>query len=410
MAGILAGLRIIEASAFIAAPFAGMTLAQMGADVIRVDPLGGGLDHGRWPLADSGQSLYWAGLNKGKRSVALDVRGEHGRGLLEALVTAPGADAGILLTNLGPGAVPSYEDLARKRADVIVVQIVGNPDGTPAVDYTINCAVGFPGITGPAALTEPVNHVLPAWDLLCGTTAAMAVLAAERQRRLSGRGQCVRIALSDVAMAAAGHLGYLAEAQVAGRERGRHGNALYGSFGRDFATRDGRRVMIAAVTARQWNSIVVAMELAGAVASLEVARGIDCRREADRWTARESLFALLEPWILRRDFGDVRAILERHGVLWGPYQSFSELLAEDPRCSLANPLFAEIDQPGVGRHVAPGSPATFGGSERTAVRPAPELGSHTDEVLAQLLKLDETELDRLRAAGVTRINPSPERV
>jgi len=400
MAGILEGMRIVEVSAFIAAPLAGMTLAQMGADVIRVDPIGGGIDHHRWPLAASGQSLYWAGLNKGKRSVALDLRSERGRGLLEALVTAPGADGGILLTNLGSSAVPSYEQLARRRPDVIVVQIIGSPDGTPAVDYTVNCAVGFPGVTGPSTLTQPVNHVLPAWDMLCGTTAAMAVLAAERQRRACGQGQCVRIALSDVAMATAGHLGYLAEAQATGFERGRHGNAVYGSFGRDFATRDGRRVMIVAVTTRQWSSILAAMDLAGAVTSLETERRIDCRREADRWAARESLFALIETWTVRRDFGEVKSILDQHDVLWGPYQSFMQLLAEDPRCSLANPMFAAIDQPGVGPHLAPGSAAAFSGAERTPVRPAPSLGSHTDEVLAQLLNLDEAERDRLRAAGI----------
>jgi 2-methylfumaryl-CoA isomerase len=401
MTEILQGMRIIEVAAFVAAPLAGMTLAQMGADVIRVDPIGGGLDHGRWPLAATGQSLYWAGLNKGKRSVTLDLRSERGRSLLEELVAAPGADAGILLTNLGSGAAPSYEALARRRADVVIVQIVGNPDGTPAVDYTVNCAVGFPGITGPSTLLQPVNHVLPAWDVLCGTTAAMAVLAAERQRRVSGRGQCVRIALSDVAMATAGHLGYLAEAQLTGTERGRHGNALYGSFGRDFATRDGRRVMLVAVTARQWSSIVAATELAGAIASIEAERGIDCRREADRWAAREPLFALIEAWMLRRDFGEVRAVLDRHGVLWGPYQSFAELLAEDARCSTANPMFARIDQPGVGPHLAPGSAVSFAGSDRTPVRAAPALGCHTDEVLMELLSLDADECGRLRADGVT---------
>ena len=70
----LEGLRVVESSAFIAAPLAGMTMAQMGADVIRIDPIGGGIDHGRWPVSDDGQSLYWASLNKHKRSIAIDTR------------------------------------------------------------------------------------------------------------------------------------------------------------------------------------------------------------------------------------------------------------------------------------------------------------------------------------------------
>ena len=82
--GILAGMSIVEGSAFIAAPLGGMTLAQLGADVIRYDPIGGGLDYGRWPLAPNGASLFWAGMNKGKRSIRLDLRsprraGDHRR-------------------------------------------------------------------------------------------------------------------------------------------------------------------------------------------------------------------------------------------------------------------------------------------------------------------------------------------
>ena len=94
MSGILAGMRVVEIAAFIAAPMAGVTLAQMGAEVIRIDPIGGGLDYRRWPVTAGGSSLYWAGLNKGKRSVTLDLRSPAGRELAAALITAPGADAG----------------------------------------------------------------------------------------------------------------------------------------------------------------------------------------------------------------------------------------------------------------------------------------------------------------------------
>ena len=86
MTGILEGLRIVEGSAFIAAPMGGMTLAQMGADVIRFDDLQGGLDSDRWPVTKDGTSIYWAGLNKGKRSIAVDLRNPKGRELLTALI------------------------------------------------------------------------------------------------------------------------------------------------------------------------------------------------------------------------------------------------------------------------------------------------------------------------------------
>ena len=93
-------LRVIESSAFIAAPLAGLSLAQFGADVIRVEMIGGGIDYGRLPLAPSGRSLYWTGLNKAKRSIAVDLRRPEGRELVRGLVTAPGPDAGVLLTNI----------------------------------------------------------------------------------------------------------------------------------------------------------------------------------------------------------------------------------------------------------------------------------------------------------------------
>src|SRR5262245_4577876 len=89
MTGILAGMRVVEGSAFVAAPLGGMTLAQLGADVIRFDPIGGGLDAHRWPITAEGKSLFWAGLNKGKRSIAVDMRSPQGRSLLTDLITAP---------------------------------------------------------------------------------------------------------------------------------------------------------------------------------------------------------------------------------------------------------------------------------------------------------------------------------
>jgi len=97
---VLSGLRIAEASAFVAVPIGGMTLAQLGAEVIRIDPICGGPDIHRAPIAPDGTSLYWAGLNKGKKSIALDLQAPQRKELAMALVTKAGPDAGILLTNL----------------------------------------------------------------------------------------------------------------------------------------------------------------------------------------------------------------------------------------------------------------------------------------------------------------------
>src|ERR1700704_4103591 len=206
--GILSGLRVVEISAFVAAPLGGATLAAMGADVIRVDPPGGGVDIGRWPLHE-GRSLYWAGLNQGKRSVTIDMKTARGQALVTDLI----AHAGTLLTNLPLRDWSSYERLSAKRRDLIMAVITGNADGSTAVDYTVNAASGFPWVTGPVGWDGPVNHVLPAWDALTGYLVAAGIVAAELHRVRTGEGQLVQLSLSDVALSIAGHLGLIAEAQ-----------------------------------------------------------------------------------------------------------------------------------------------------------------------------------------------------
>src|SRR2546427_5971257 len=280
-AGLLSGLRIVEISAFIAAPLGGAPLAAMGADVIRIDPPGGGVDIGRWPL-HRGRSLYWAGLNQGKRSVTIDMRHAPGQEKVAKIITAPGDGAGIFLTNLPSSGWSSYTELKKLRDDLIMLLITGNRDGTAAVDYTVNAALGFPLITGPDGYEGPVNHVLPAWDAMTGFLAATAILAAERHRRLTGDGQLVELSLSDVGLAVAGHLGFIGEAVIEETPRGRFGNHVYGTFGRDFVTRDERRVMVLALTPRQRRRPFGATRLSGGVRQPEARPGVYFNHQGDR--------------------------------------------------------------------------------------------------------------------------------
>ena len=392
---ILEGLRVVEGSAFIAAPLGGMTLAQLGADVIRFDPIGGGLDYRRWPLTAEGRSLYWAGLNKGKRSIAINLREPEARELVAALITQGDENGGLFLTNLPLRGPLAYEALREQRSDVIVLAITGHADGTTALDYTVNSAVGIPFATGDATPDKPVNNSLPAWDLIAGQTAATGLLAAERHRRLTGEGQLIGLALSDVAYAAVGHLGHIAEAQINGESRPPHGNDLYGALGRDFGTRDGRRVMVVAITARQWQSLCKATESQAQLTALAEELGLDFAHEGQRFEARHHIFPIIERWIAAQSFETVRATFESHEVCWGPYQTFMQMVEEDPRCSERNPLFQTIDQPEIGRYLAPGSALSLGAFERGPVAPAPRLGEHTDEILAGVLGLSEAQIGDL---------------
>jgi 2-methylfumaryl-CoA isomerase len=398
MNNLLADLRIVEFSAFVAAPLGGMTMAQFGAEVIRIDPLKGGIDHYRWPVTDSGASIYWAGLNKAKRSVALALDKPEGRELAKAIATAPGPSAGIVLTNLPPLPGLDYASLKAARDDMIMLRLIGNRNGSAAVDYTVNAASGFPLVTGDGS--KPINNVLPAWDVATGLYLSTALLAAERHRTRTGQGQEVVAALADVTLAMVGHLGYVGDVQINGRSRPPLGNDLYGSFGRDFATADGKRVMIIALTPRQWRALGRATGLGDALAAIGSRLGVDLDTEAGRFDAREAIGEIVAPWCAARTLAEIETAFAGSGVLWGPFQDFATLVGSDPRCSTANPLFAEIDQPGIGRYLAPGLPLDFSAAPRQPTRRAPLLGEHTDQVLAEVLGLTAAEIGRLHDSGI----------
>ena len=371
MYDLLRGLRVVEASAFVAAPSCALHLAQFGAEVVRIDQIGGGPDFRRWPLdPHSGASLYWEGLNKGKRSVALDLTRPEGRELAMRIVTAPGENAGLFVTNYPVDGYLSYEALRRVRHDLICVRIMGWPDGRPAVDYTINAAVGVPAMTGPATDTRPVNHVLPAWDLLAGAYAAFTLVAAERARRQNARGREIRIPLSDLAIASLGHLGQIGEVQLLGQDRARLGNELYGAFGRDFETLDGRRLMVIAITARQWSGLVTALGLQARVSELESELGVRFDRdEGVRFTHRRRLIPLIGSAIAGRNAADLTAAFETRAVCWAPYQTLLQAVSTDRYFSSANPILSAIEHPSGQCYLAPGAAASLPSEPRRA--PAP---------------------------------------
>lgn len=396
-------LRVVESSAFIAAPLAGLALAQFGADVIRVDIPGGGIDYARLPRMPHpeghGRSIYWAGLNKGKRSVAIDIRKPEGRELVQALATAPGPDAGVLLTNIGTPWL-AHEVLAARRADVISCTIQGNADGSTAVDYTVNCATGYPYATGGGSRERPVNHVMPAWDVACAYQAAFAIVAAVNRRQREGVGAELKLALSDVAFSTLSNLGVLAEAELLHAERPSIGNHIYGAFGRDFATADGERIMVAAISAGQWRALVKACGIAESVAATQQRLGLDFDDEAQRYEGRDAIAELVEPWFAARGTAQVERELQANKVCWGRYKTVGELLASDPRVSTANPVFERATTPGMGEHLVAGSAVRAPAMARAPTRPAPYIGSDTDEVLAEVLGLDAGAIGRLHDQAV----------
>jgi 2-methylfumaryl-CoA isomerase len=388
----LAGVRVVEVSSFVAAPLCGMTLSQLGAQVIRVDPIGGASDVQRWPLSADGTSIYWTGLNKGKRSATIDLRSAEGQELVQRLIVE---GDGIVVTN---AVLPSlsHELLSAKRSDVIHVQLLGRGDGSTGVDYTVNAAIGYPLVTGPADHAGPINHVLPAWDVSCGLYAALAVVAAIHRRNQSGIGARVSIALEDVALATAGNLGLLTEPQVIGTQRERLGNSIYGQYGQDFVGRDGARFMVVLLTRRHFRDLVDVTGTGLAVSALAEALTVDFGSEGDRYRYRDVLSGLFGTWFTDHTGEEITAALSGTSVLWERYRTFAEV-ADGPKV-FANPLFSRLHQPGVGEYLAPAMPAAFDGVHPASAA-APALGADTADVLAEYLGCTAADIARLTSAN-----------
>ncbi len=388
----LAGVRLVEISSFVAVPLAGMTLAQLGAEVIRVDPIGGAADYRRWPLTDGGDSIYWAGLNKGKRSVAVDMRSSQGQELIARLIADSGPRGGILITNVVGRDWHGYDALVARRPDLIHLEVSGRSDGGTAVDYTVNAGLGFPLVTGPTTQAGPVNHVLPAWDVTCGLYAALGIVGALRHRDATGEGSRIRLPLEDVALATAGNLGFLTEPMVTGTQRQRLGNSLYGQYGANFTSSDGVWFMLVALTGRHIRDLTEMTGTTKIVAALSDALGADFNDEGQRYRHRDTLSGLFGVWFSEHTGDEIAAALAGTSILWERYRTFAEA-SVDPKVT-ANPLFTPLRQPRIGEYLAPGLPLAVDGRRNPAV-PAPALGDDTAAVLAERLGMSADEVTDL---------------
>ena len=223
----------------------------------------------------------------------------------------------------------------------------------------------------------------------------MALLAAERHRRLTGQGQKIVLPLQDMALATTSALGYLGEAVVNQTDRPKVGNEIFGTFGREFRTRDSRYVMICMFSDRHVDAVAAAGGFQEAFAAIEKKTGQNLKSDAGRWNARAELNALIGPWVASLTAEEVGAALKKAGALWGPYKTFRELSA-DKELVHDNPMFTTLDQPGVGTYPVAASPLQFGAAPREKPRVAPLLGQHTDEILSGILGLSSAAIGKLR--------------
>ena len=405
MYDLLGDLSIVEVSSFVASPTAGLYCAQMGAEVIRVDHKAGGLDYDRYMLTKEGRSLSWENLNRAKKSVALDLRSAEGRELLVELA----AKTGNLITNLPEKSFLSHEAVAANRDDLVSVRIMGWHDGRQAMDFTVNAASGYPLMCGPEdwdpATAPPVNQVLPAWDFITGAYCAFAMVAAIRHRDQTGEGSELRVPLGDVAIGTVANSGAMAEMLYRGADRERLGNAIWGAFGRDFRSKDGVRFMVAALTPKQWGGLVEAFGVALPIGRLEAERGV---RFADgdrpRFEHRHALFDIFQTVASSHDYKALEARMAAQGCTFERYRTMLEA-ANDPVLVDENPLFTRTSaNPSGFEYPATRSFANIPGREAAPPAPAPYLGQHTEEVLAERLGLSSGAIGDLIDRDIARLS------
>jgi crotonobetainyl-CoA:carnitine CoA-transferase CaiB-like acyl-CoA transferase len=401
MPGPLSGVRIIDLSRVLAGPWATQSLADLGAEVIKIERPGTGDDTRSFaPFvaegASAGESIYFLSTNRGKKSVTIDLAQREGQELVRRL--AEWAD--VLVENYKVGNLAKfkldYESLSARNPRLIYCSITGfgqtGPNSSRAgYDLVIQAMGGLMSITGEAE-KEPMKSGVAIADILTGLYATQAILAALYERAASGRGQYIDLALLDVQIATLANLG--AEYLMTGAVPKRHGNA-HGSIVpyQAFETSDGR-IIVAVANDAQF------ARLAQIVGMPELAADARYAANADRVRNRVPLLEKLAERFRARASAAWIAELDREGIPAGPINSLDAVF-DDPQVS-ARDLLVDFSKQDAGRRSARLVKSPVRMSRTTAEHkvPPPRLGEHTDEILANVLKMPSDEILRLRTKKI----------
>jgi crotonobetainyl-CoA:carnitine CoA-transferase CaiB-like acyl-CoA transferase len=385
----LAGVRVVDLSRVLAGPYATMTLADLGADVVKVEHPAGGDETRTWgPPFAGGESAYFLSVNRGKRSVALDLKDPEGRDLaLELCVRAD-----VVIENFRPGGAArlglDYETVRARRRDIVYCSISGfgarEPRDRAGYDFTVQAESGLMSITGDPA-GEPAKVGVAIVDVLTGLNAATAVLAALRRRDLTGEGDLVEVSLLDSAFAAL--VNVAANALLTGEESQRYGNAHPSIVPyQPFRAADG------------WIAVAAANDglyskLCSAIGRSDLAVDERYATNEARVLNREALIAELQIVFADRSTEDWEHLLLAAGVPAGKIRGVSEAM----RAGQARTR--RLDHVTAGTLELVGAPFELANAPVGASTPPPLLGQHTAEVLGEL-GVDERRLAALERRGV----------
>lgn len=387
--GPLAGIRVVEVGQYGSAPLATMLLADFGADVIKVEPPQGDLYRGMPPIKD-GESLYFAGVNRNKRGIALDLKTDDGRDALLAVLKT----ADVIIENLRPGVMARLgigpKTLLESHPHLIFCSISGYGQDGPihqegAYDLIIQGYSGMMAATGDPD-GEPVKLVPAVPDVLSSQQAAFSILAALRAREATGRGQHIDIALLDVSLYAQ-TLIYLPGLFGTGAAPQRLGSAHPEFFpNQAFQAGDGKWLNSGASDQRMWRGFCKALERTDLTDHPHFATN------ADRRAHRDELIALLRPIFKTRSRADWLAVLRENNVPSSAINDVAEAMAS-PQAQHRN-MHRKIAHPVLGEMDMVGLPAIFSATPGSVRLPPPQLGEHTEAVLREA-GLDDEAIARL---------------
>ncbi|GAA4613534.1 CaiB/BaiF CoA-transferase family protein [Actinoallomurus liliacearum] len=394
--GALAGVRVLELSRILSGPFAGMILADLGAEVIKVEDTRKGDDTRQWgPPFQGDDATYFLSINRNKRSISVDLKTDKGREAVQRLADR----ADVVLENFRPGTAArlgfGYEELSARNPGLVYASISGFGQTGPyaeraGYDLIAQAMSGIMSVTG-AADGPPVRMGTSAADLGAGMYAVIGILAALHARRFTGRGQHIDISLLDGQIS---WLTYVAGNHFATGETPRRYGSAHPSIVpyQALPTADGH-LMVAIGNDGLWR------RFATAVGRGDLAEDPRFATNADRVHHREELLGLLRAALSSRTSAAWAEALTEAGVPAGPINTVPEAL-DHPQVR-ARDMVVEVDHPGAGRLRMVGSPLKLS-AHPPAVRSAPPgLGEHTDEVLAEL-GLGPDEIAAMREEGAVR--------
>jgi formyl-CoA transferase len=397
MAGVssLAGIRVVDLTRVLAGPYCTQALADAGADVIKIEEPGKGDDTRGWgPPFIEGESAYFLAVNRGKRSLTLNLKHEEGRKILWDLLDR----ADVLVENFRPGALGrmgfSQEEVGRRNPRLVYASISGygadGPwGGRPGYDAIVQGEGGLMSITGmPDGPPTKVGASLV--DVLAGMTAFQGILLALLQRQSTGEGSHVEATLLESLLPTLAYhaSSYLLADQVPQRLGNRHPSlAPYETF----EARDGH-VIVGVGNEGLWKAFCAAIERP------DLASDPRFESNAGRVTRYEALREVLAPIVKSRDVEEWLAAFEGAAVPCGRVRTVGEALTSAHVTSRG--LLVEIDHPRLGRGRYMGNPIRMDGERATCLRPPPLLGEHTEEVLGTDLGLTKERIAALRREGV----------